>query len=99
MRDMVDSLRNQTNREELPEYQQFAALSGRPTWVSKAARDYDIPNPTISRWARAGHIKIIGKSKNRVLLDEQDVAFCAHIHKQHGTAGRSTFTDTGTPNL
>jgi hypothetical protein len=36
-------------KEALPEHRQFAHLSGKTTWVSKAERDYNIPNRTISR--------------------------------------------------
>ena len=86
-------------REDLPEYQQFHCLKGKPTWAAKAGRDYGIPGRTISRWATAGLIRVIGQDKNRLLLDSQDVAFVAYMHHQHGTKGRATFTDNGLPNI
>lgn len=53
----------------------FANLDGVAIHVSEAARKYNFSIGTISRWARYGHIKIIGKEKNRTLLNEADVAY------------------------
>jgi len=84
-------------KEDLPEYQKHAHLKGRPIWITKAARDYQIPHPTISRWAKAGYIKQLGVNGNKVLLDEADVAYCSEIYKSRGRQGRILFNPDGTP--
>jgi hypothetical protein len=43
--------------------------------VAEASRDYDIPVSSLSRWYRSGYTRKIGKDRNRVLLNEADVAF------------------------
>ncbi|MBI3762225.1 MAG: MerR family transcriptional regulator [Chloroflexi bacterium] len=75
----------------------FAHLIGTPIWVSEAARKYGIPSPTISVWTKHGHIKQIEHDKNRVLLDEADVAYCAKVHEERGGQGRWLFNKDGTP--
>ncbi len=88
-------------KEDLDEYKQFAHLDSETTWVSKAARDYDVPQPTISRWTNDGIISIEGKRGNKKLLNVQDVAYCAFIYqefqKEGDTRGRRIFDDNGLP--
>ena len=48
-------------------------LSGKPIHVSEASRKYDLRTGSLSRWAQAGHIDIVGHEGNRTLLDEADV--------------------------
>ena len=45
-----DVVKEPLRKEDLDEYKQFAHLDGETTWVSKAARDYDIPQAKISQW-------------------------------------------------
>jgi hypothetical protein len=85
-------------REDLPEYQQYAYLQGKPIWASESARKYNVIQQNISRWVKFGIIKQVGVDKNRILLDEQDVAYCAFIYHQHnGQRGRWLFRPDGTP--
>ena len=87
-------------KEDLSEYKQFAHLSRKTTWISKAERDYDIPNRTISRWADDGVIKVTGMNGNKKLLNAQDMAYCAFIYqryKEEGTQGRHIFDSDGLP--
>ena len=87
-------------KEDLPEYQQFAHLADETTWVSEAARDYDVPHPTLSQWASKGFIDIVGMDGNKKLLNLQDVAYCAFVYQkfqEEGTQGRRMFDDNGLP--
>jgi hypothetical protein len=84
-------------KEDLPEYKKFEHLAGQAIWVSKAARKYGIPQKTVSRWLERALIKSIGKDKNRILLDEQDVAYCADIYNKRKGQGRWIFNPDGTP--
>jgi hypothetical protein len=85
-------------REDLPEYRQFAQLQGQPIWVTEAARKYNVAQPNISRWIKSGVIKPMGVEKNRLLLDEQDVAYCAYVyHQRNAKRGSWLFRPDGTP--
>jgi predicted site-specific integrase-resolvase len=94
------TLQKPLQKEDLPEYKQFAHLSNETTWISQASRDYDIPHPTIINWTKDGFIEVVGKEGNKKLLNAQDVAYCAFIYKKYqeeGTQGRRIFDDDGTP--
>ncbi len=85
-------------REDLPEYRQFSHLHGQPIWVTEAARKYNVAQPNVSRWIKAGVIKQLGVDKNRILLDEQDVAYCAYVyHQRNAKRGSWLFRPDGTP--
>lgn len=85
-------------REERPEYKRYADLDGTPIGISEASRKYGIPHPTISRWIKRGLIHVIGKSgKQKVLINEVDMAYCAEIYRQRSGQGRWVFNDDGTP--
>ncbi|HEB64772.1 MAG TPA: hypothetical protein ENJ02_04435 [Chloroflexi bacterium] len=84
-------------KERLPEYQKFAHLAGNPIWLGKASRIYAIPGPTISRWAKKGLVRILGKDGQKVLIDEADIAYCAEIYRQRGGQGKWLFNPDGTP--
>jgi len=84
-------------KEDLPEYQKHAHLKGNPIWISEAARKYGILQPTLSKWVRAGIIRIVSRQANRILIDEADVAYCAEIYRQRGKMGRILFNPDGTP--
>ena len=53
----------------------FSALDGVAIHISEAARKYGLQNASVSRWVKAGHIRIVGREKNRVLINEADIAF------------------------
>ena len=84
-------------KEDLPEYKKHAYLKGEPIWIRKAEEKYGIPNQTLWRWMKAGIINYLGKSGNKVLIDEADVAYCNEIYRQHGRQGRVLFNADGTP--
>jgi hypothetical protein len=85
-------------REDLAEYQQFSHLQGQPIWVAEAARKYNIVHQNVSRWIKLGVIKQLGADRNRLLLDEQDVAYCAYVyHQRNAKRGSWLFRPDGTP--
>jgi predicted site-specific integrase-resolvase len=94
-----DEVRAKTiqRKEDLPEYKKHAHLKGVPIWVSEAARKYQITDRTIINWVERGFIKTLGYEKNRRLLDEADVAYCAEIYNQNKGQGKWTFDKYGLP--
>lgn len=84
-------------KEDLPEYKKFADLADEVTWGSKAAREYNITQQTVSRWVKSGYIKKMGVQGRKVLLSAQDVAYCAEIYKTRGGQGKRIFAKNGTP--
>ena len=84
-------------KEDLPEYQMHEHLKGVPIWIRKAEEKYGIPNQTLWRWMKAGIITYLGKSGNKVLVDEADVAYCNEVYKRRGKQGRVLFNPDGTP--
>ena len=86
-----------SKKEDLSEYKKYAHLKGERIWISEAARRYNLRHQTIVKWAKAGFIKRVGKERNRVLLDEQDVAYCAEIYHQNSGQGKTLFNSDGTP--
>ena len=86
-----------TPKENLPEYKKHAHLKGTAIWVSEASRKYDIPQPTIFNWTKAGYIARLGEDGYKVFIDEADVAYCAEIYHQRGGQGRWLFNRDGTP--
>jgi excisionase family DNA binding protein len=91
------SIRELTPKEQLPEYMRHAHLKNTPIWISDAGRKYDIPNPTIVRWVSKGIIKRLGTDKNKVLIDQADMAYCAEIYHNHRGQGKWLFNPDGTP--
>ncbi len=93
-------------KEEMPEYKQFAHLHGQGIWISEAARKYassGIYQRLITAWVVKGLIRKIRDDGNRVIVDEQDVAYCAYVyrHVMHsaykGKRPRRIFTPAGIP--
>ncbi len=84
-------------KEDLPEYKKHAHLKGVPIWISEAERKYGVANPTISVWVKRGIIKVIGYDKNRKLIDEADMAYCAEIYNQRRGQGKWLFDKNGLP--
>lgn len=96
----VDTLpkNNDKRKEDLHEYKKHAKLKGVGIWVSEAQRKYHVPNQTLVRWANGGIIATLGRNGNKRILNEQDVAYCAEIYRQHnGGQGRWLFNEDGTP--
>jgi hypothetical protein len=61
--------------ESILEGVDLSELEGKTIHLAEASRDYDIPVSSLSRWYRSGYIRKMGKDRNRVLLNEADVAF------------------------
>jgi excisionase family DNA binding protein len=91
------SIRGLTPKEELPEYRKYTNLKGTPIWISKAARQYHVTLSVIQRWVVRGYIAQLGKDKNKILLNEQDVAYCAEIYHHYGGQGKWLFSADGSP--
>jgi hypothetical protein len=84
-------------KSDLPEYQRVAHLAGVSIHVREAARKYNIPFQTISRWVQRGLIKRLGMHGQKVMIDEADIAYCAQVyHAKHGQ-GKWLFNPDGTP--
>jgi len=75
----------------------FAELKGVEIWIAEAARKYNIAHPNLVRWVDRRFIRKLGKEKNRILLDEADVAYCVAIYRDRKDAGHRLFNDDGTP--
>jgi excisionase family DNA binding protein len=91
------SIRELTPKEQLPEYIKYAQLKGTAIWISDAARKYGVPNQTIVRWVARGIIRRLGTDKNKVLIDQADMAYCAEIYRSHKGQGKWLFNADGTP--
>ncbi len=95
-----------TTKEEMPEYKQFAHLHGQGIWVSEAARKYassGVYQRLLAAWVDRGFIRKLRDDGNRVVIDEQDVAYCAQIYRTvmqsayKGKRPRRIFTAAGVP--
>lgn len=76
---------------DLPDFQPFKHLIGQGISYSEARRRYNVTHQTLMRWAQRGDIPILGKDKNRVLIDEGYVAYYAHrYHSLSPGRGRRT---------
>ncbi len=64
--------------------EKFQHLDGHPIHLSGAARKYDLPRGSLSRWATAGYIEVIGSEKNRRLLNKADVAYIRALIESTG---------------
>jgi len=98
--------RHLPERQAHPLFRKHLALCGIGIGMNEASRKYDVPQPTISRWAKAGWIRVMGKDpgyvqNRRLWIDEGEVAYCAEVYhlKQAGgrKQGRKLFAGDGTP--
>ncbi len=84
-------------KEDLPEYKKFAHLASSGIGIAEAARKYAMAFSTIQRWVQVGYISQMSRSGQKILLNEQDVAYCVSIYRKVGTQGRRLFNSDGTP--
>ncbi|WP_298007555.1 helix-turn-helix domain-containing protein [Anaerolinea thermophila] len=84
-------------KEDLPEYQRFSQLSGVGIGINEAAKKYNIPYTTLYRWLKRGFISTIGRDGQKVLINEQEVAFCEFFYRPHKHRGKKIFTSNGLP--
>ena len=82
-------------KEDLPEYQKYAYLMGVGVGINQAAKKYGIAYTTLYQWYQRGLIKKIGQEGQKVLLDEQDVAYCVEMYRKNGSKGKRIFNSSG----
>ena len=81
-----------------PEYLKFAHLKGVGIGMGEAGRKYGVNSITIHRWVKRGLIAVIGhQGKQKVLIDEADMAYCAEIYHHDPGQGHWLFRPDGTP--
>ncbi len=86
-----------TKKEQLPEYKKHAHLQGVEIGIGEAAREYDLNLSTVSRWVKAGYIRVLRQEGQKVLIDQADVAYCSEIYHRNGGHGKWLFNKDGTP--
>jgi excisionase family DNA binding protein len=84
-------------KEDLPEYKRYAYLRDGIISIAEAARKYDITFSALQRWVTRGYVVRKGQDKNKILLSEQNVAYCAEIYHSHRGRGNWLFNVDGTP--
>lgn len=85
-------------KTERPEYKKHAHLAGVGIGMREAERKYSLRLITISRWVQKGFIRVIGKAnKQKTLLDEADMAYCAEVYNENPGSGKRIFNTNGTP--
>jgi hypothetical protein len=95
---MVDNKnRKKLTLEDYPEFKKHSKLAGKEIHISEAARKYEVSESTLISYIKKGFIKKMGTEKNRILLDEQYVAYCVEILKEHGGRGKNPFRSDGAP--
>jgi len=93
-KDTCQVAEQQATREELRK--KVAHLEGKPISVNEAAQKYDINRASVSRWAKAGYIRVISSREKRgqkTLGDESDVAYAREVMKVlRSGQGKRVFT-------
>lgn len=87
-------------RDKLRE--QVGYLDGQPIGMSEGARKYGLEYPTISRWAKAGYIRIIERKGpgREVLVNEADVKYAKLLTEHRGKRrGKRVFTPEYVPHF
>lgn len=86
-----------TEIEQTPEFKKHAALRGHPIHLSAASRKYNITLSSLHKYVKINIIRKLGRDKNRILLDEAYVAYCAEITNKRRGQGKWLFNPDGTP--
>jgi hypothetical protein len=86
-----------TSREETPEYKKFSHLKGVGISINAGARKYNLHSSTVTRWVHKNLIAKVGTEKNRVLIDEADLAYCAEVQSNRPGQGKWLFDQKGLP--
>jgi hypothetical protein len=91
----------QLPREEQPEYKRYAHLKGIGIGLRDGARKYGINSGTLSRWVEKGYIASLGsvpvRGGHKLLVDEQDLAYCIEIYNRDRGQGKRVFASDGVP--
>ena len=74
-------------KEMTEDGRKYAALEGKPIRLTKAAEKYQIAQPTLSKWAKRGYIRVIERGPRLLLLNEADVARAKDLAKCLGMRG------------
>jgi hypothetical protein len=81
--------------------EKFSGLRKQSIRLSDAAKQYKVSTANLTRWMQAGYIKAEKQVPYNTLLNEADVAYCAHIYherkKQGATFGSRLFDEKGNP--
>ena len=95
--DVREATKHQSQRESIRA--SVAYLDGQPIGIGEAARKYGLTAQSVSRWARAGYIRILGREGQKVLLNEADVAYVKAIAMRAGGVrqGKAVFTPDFVP--
>lgn len=95
--DVREATKHQSQRESIRA--SVAHLDGQPIGIGEAARKYELTAQSVSRWARAGYIRILGREGQKVLLNEADVAYAKAITMRTGGVrqGKAVFTTDFVP--
>ncbi len=94
---LVDANTLPARKEDLPEYKKFKNYQGVGIGINEAAKQFNIQFSTLRRWVKRGYIKQIGKEKNKILIDKQDVAFYVYVYRMYGGKGKKVFDQDGLP--
>ncbi|MGD2207576.1 MAG: hypothetical protein PVH17_12450 [Anaerolineae bacterium] len=98
-RDARRMAKQQTTREELRA--KVAHLEGKTIGVNEAARKYDLSQPNISTWIKAGYIRVLVPPQGRgykKLIDESDVAYAKELSRLRPISqGKRLFTSEFAP--
>jgi len=85
--------------EDLALRAQVAHLKNKPITLTRAAHHYKLNSRSLWRWARDGHIRVLGRVEGRgrarkLLLDESDVAYIRLLlDKSRPKPGTALFSD------
>ena len=91
---------SQGRRKVVIRRRDYAHLEGKPIGVREAAQKYDVPAPTLSRWATRGIIRELGSGAGKRLLNEADVAVAVAVYRARGGGkGIWVFNRDGTPHV
>ena len=83
-------------KEEIPEYKKYVHLKGVGMGIAESARKYKIAFSTLQHWVQRGYVARVGRDKNKILINEQDVAYCTEIYRRFGGQGKHLFNPDGT---
>jgi len=82
--------------------EQVSHLDGQPIGMSEGARKYGLEQPSISRWAEAGYIRVIERKGpgDEVLVNEADVKYAKLLTEHRGKkSGRKVFAPEYVPHF
>lgn len=92
----MDDLHDKLPRDVLPEYLKYSDLSTSMIGMGEAARKYNVPTQTVSRWVQKNYIKVLGIDGQKKLISEQDVAYCSDVYHEKRGQGKWLFAPDGT---